>query len=384
MDGEMKRGLAAYQNTLSKTPVDAQPGLIKTLEGLPKAKARAPVPAADADGSKLPESKYRRVAKFLILIGSEEAAKVLANLDEEQVERISQEIALIRGIPSDEAAAILDEFASLLSGAYRYGGAAQGGMDEARKLLYAAFGAEKGEAFLRRAVPSASETAFSFLEDFSGEQLAMLLREESPATGALILSRTSPKLSAAVLAACDGDWRKETIRRIGRLGRVSPEVLSQVAQSLREKARLLGSAETRNVDGMGALAAILKQSDVSFGDKILGDLAETDADLSRTIKDLLYTLDDVVNAEDRPIQEKLSSMSIRDLAVLVKGRPDAFTEKILSNVSANRRAEVRLELDIIGPITKKDSEAAIKVFMEWFRKEREEGSILMVGDELVE
>jgi flagellar motor switch protein FliG len=330
------------------------------------------------------ESKFRRVAKFLILIGSEQAAKVLENLDEEQVEQISREITSIRGINSEEAAEILSEFHSLLSGAFHYGGAAQGGVDEARRLLYAAFGPEKGETLLRRAVPQIDEGVFGFLEDFSGEQIISLLHDETPATGAMIFSRLDPKLSAAALSCADAEWRKETIRRIGKIGRVSPEVLEKVAESLREKARHVSSPATTNLDGTKALAAILKHTDISFGDKILGELAESDAELSKNIREKLFTLDDVVKADDKPIQEKLHSMSVKEIAVLIKGRPEDFTEKILSNISANRRTEIRAESDFIGPVTKKDSENAIKAFMEWFRTAREEGAILLLGDDLIE
>ncbi|MDR3324897.1 MAG: flagellar motor switch protein FliG [Spirochaetaceae bacterium] len=387
MNENEKRGRAAYKKTLSKAKDKARAApearLIKTPDAPPAAAAPPAPPPAKSDGAKS-ESKHRRVAKFLILTGAEEASKILTHLETDQVERITQEIAAIRGIPPDEAARILEEFADLLSGAYSRGGAARGGADEARKLLYAAFGSEKGEAFLRRAVPGSDETPFSFLEDFSGEQLSLLLRDESPATGALILSRIAPALSAAVLSAGEAAWRKETVRRIGRLGRVSPEVLAQVAQSLREKARRLGSAATSDVNGKETLAAILKHTDLAVGDKILSDLSHTDADLSRDVKELLHTLDDVVKAEDRPIQEKLHTMSVAEIATLIKGRPAAFAEKILSNVSAHRRVEVRVESDLIGPITKKDAEAAIKAFMEWFRSGREDGSIIMIDDELVE
>jgi flagellar motor switch protein FliG len=308
---------------------------------------------------------------------------------------LSAEIAAVRGIPSDEAAAVLDEFASLLSGAYDYGGAGQGGVNEARRLLYAAFGPEKGEALLRRSVPASNENGlgrdsriFSFLEDFSGEQIAMLLRDESAATGALILSRLKPETAASVLRSSQESWRQEAVRRIGRLGRVSPEVLEQVASGLREKAHRSSiywqtdADATNEPDGKSTLAAILKHTDISFGEKILGQLAESDADLSSDIKEKLYTLDDVVNAEDKPIQLKLQNMNAKDIAILIKGRPEAFAEKILGNMSAHRRSEVREESDFAGPITKKDSEAAMRAFMEWFRGAREKGEIIL-GDDFV-
>ncbi|MDR2864003.1 MAG: flagellar motor switch protein FliG [Spirochaetaceae bacterium] len=391
---DIKKVLAAYKkNTqVPETPatgVGRQKGEVGRIPA--SAQFLAKIPRAP-DGpfekksreDQAKEPKFRRVAKFLILIGSEEASKVLANLPEDQVELISQEIALIRGISSDEAAGILDEFDTVLSGTYGYSGSSRGGTDEARKLLYAAFGPEKGEALLRRSVPAVNETVFNFLEDFTGEQIALILRDESPAAGALVLSRINPKLSAAALAASGGEWRKEAVRRIARLGRVSPEVLVQVAGGLREKARHIGRTSPEEIDGKGVLAAILKQSDISFGDKILSDLAVDNADLSHDIKERLYTTDDVIKADDRPIQEKLQTMSLRDIAVLIKNRPAEFTEKILSNISANRRVELRSECDFLGPVPKKDCEEAIKIFMNWFRTGCEEGSILLEGDELVE
>ncbi|MDR2795559.1 MAG: flagellar motor switch protein FliG, partial [Spirochaetaceae bacterium] len=328
------------------------------------------------------ESKTRKVAKFLILIGPDQAAKVLANLDEDQVESISREIAGIRGITKEEASEVFAEFQGLLSTSYSYG-VASGGVDEARRLLYAAFGPEKGEIFLRRSVPDVKETLFAFLEDFSGEQLAVLLRDELPAAGAAILSRISPALAAKTLTCSEPEWRLETVRRIGHLGKISPEALEKTAEALREKARAISGVITRDVDGMGALAAILKHSAVSFGDRILNELSEEDPDLSGKLKERLYTLDDVVKAEDKPIQNKLREMDIHDIAVLVKGRGEDFIEKILSNISARRRAEVEDELRFMGLISKKDSDAAIKNFMDWFRNERESGQILILGDELV-
>lgn len=405
------RGVEAYKRTLTRTSdADADDWLVRLAENdfdkpapksepkpdareapLVKAKPAAVGPnygfekkAAPTPEGTTADSKARRVAKFLILIGADEAAKVLENLDEDQVEEISREIAAIRGISSDEASAILEEFNDLLSGTRLFGGSNRGGTDEARRLLYAAFGAEKGEQFLRRAVKETGAGLFGFLEDFSPEQIMMLLRSESPAMGALILSRLDPEISAGVIAASDDEWRKETLMRIGRPGRVEAEVLETVAESLREKARHMGRTEMSDMDGPGALAAILKHSDVSFGDKILSELAESDADLSRDIKERLYTPDDVVKAEDKPIQEKLRTMESRDIAVLIRGRPSGFVEKIMSNISANRRAEVRTESDMQVSVLKKDAEKAITEFMEWFRTEREKGAILMLGDELVE
>jgi flagellar motor switch protein FliG len=323
------------------------------------------------------------VAKFLILIGSEEAAKILAQLEPDQVEELSREIALIRGIGPEESERILDEFRSLLASPYGYTGLSRGGVEEARRLLYAAYGPERGEALLRRAVPEAAENLFDFLEDFSSEQLCFLLREESPAAAALVLSRLSPALSAGALARMTAERKLDIARRIARLGAVGTEVLERVAAGLKEKARHFGRSDRDavNPDGMNTLTAILKHSDLSFGDRILGELEREDPDLGQDLKKRLYTLEDLVFADDRPVQAKLRTLSDREIALLLKGRSTVFAEKIYANLSTARGAQVREEGEIMGAVLKKDADAVAQEFLDWFRQGREEGKILLLNSE---
>jgi flagellar motor switch protein FliG len=329
------------------------------------------------------------VAKFLILIGGDEAAGILSKLDIGQVEAISREIASIRGISGGEAAEILEEFRSILSSNYggpsvRFMGASIGGVEAARHLLYTAFGPEKGMEFLNRALPETKENPLSFMETFSGEQIAFLLKEEYPAAAAMILARLPAKLSAAALGNIDPGRKLEIVRRIAHQGQTAPGVLEQVAAALREKARKLGSVTAEGqttVDGRNALAAILKQSDFSFGDRLLAELDEEDPELSQELKERLHTLEDVIKAEDRPIQEKLQSMVDEDIALLLKGKNEDFIEKILSNVSSQRCTEIREEMRVMGPVPRRDVDNAARAFLNWFRQRREEGKILLLDDE---
>jgi len=333
-------------------------------------------------GDQSAASKYRRAAQFMVLIGSDEASKILSRLDHEQVEAISKEIVTIRSISPEEAEAVLEEFHSLLSSSYGYSGSSSGGLEEARRHLYAAFGPEKGEAILVKAVPEAAENPFDFLSDFSGEQLALLFRDESPAACAMVISRLPSKLSARVLANTNAERKLEIVKRIARQREISPEVLERAAAALREKARYFGRSDAGGeIDGKGVLAAILKHSDLAFGGRLLEELEENDPSLSREMKDRLYTLEDVANAADRPIQDKLRTMEDREIALLLRDRSEAFSQKIFGNLSSARAARIREESEIMGPVPRIETEAAAREFMAWFRLNREEGRILMLSDE---
>ena len=378
------RRLAAYAKTIGKK--DAQHDL-PAEKASPAVTSAPPLLPAGAPAGLLKtggESNYRKVAKFLVLVGVEEAARILGKLAPEQVEKVSRELATIRRIEAAEAEALLSEFPALLSGRGQPAGALDslsGGVEVAREVLRAAFGTEKGDALLVRAVPEAAENPFAFLEDFQGDQVTLLLKDESSATAALVLSRVSPKAAAAALAAMDPHKRLDTLRRIGHLGKVDAEVIERVAAALREKARQVGRSEGSAVDGRSALMEILKRTDSSLGDRLLDELEEGDPELGRDLKERLYTLDDVIRAEDRSVQERLRTMGDRDIVLLLKGRRPAFVEKILSNLSTTRRALVEEERTLIGAVPKKDADKVAKDFLAWFRLGREEGRIILVDDE---
>ncbi|MCL2276595.1 MAG: flagellar motor switch protein FliG [Treponema sp.] len=387
MGNILKHGINIYQNTMKGTIEDnyenqRQPVLVKeTKSPSPDAFNRIPVDKFEAKPQK--DSKYARVAKFFVLIGSEQACGILAELDPQQVGEISKEIAKIKYIKPQEKAEILSEFNALFANnAFRIYGSSRGGIETARRFLYAAKGPVKGEEILNKAIPETKENIFTFLEEFSVDQLVMLIENESAQTAALILSRMPAKQSAGIICKLPPDNKADILKRIAHQKDVSPEVLEQVSAALKEKVRhIAGGANDLKIDGLQTLAAILKQGDYSFGDRLLNEIEEDDPQMGHSLKEKLYTLDDIVGAVDRPIQDKLKTMTENEIAVLLKGRGADFSEKILSCVSAGRRKSIREESELIGAVPKRDCDEAAKNFLSWFRAARERGDIMLYSDE---
>lgn len=381
--------VSAWTPPVVKRPSSTSSSAPESAAGAPASRPGAPRPAAEPspapNDSAAPEgfiktgpteSKYRKVAKFLFLVGKEEAAKILSKLDRPQVELVAKELATIKRVETAEAEVLLEQFRSLLASA-----ADRGGVDAARSLLHAAFGPEKGESVLKKAVPEAAENPFAFLEDFEGDQVALLLKGEPAAVSSLVLSRMSPKSAAAAINAMDEASRLDVLKRIAKIGKVAPEVLERSAAALREKARQVGRQTGETVDGRSALAEILKYADSSLGDRLLEELEEDNPDLGRDIKERLFTLDDIVRVDDRSVQEKLRAMSDSEIALVLKGRRPAVAEKILSNISAQRRALVNDERAIQGPVPRSEADAAAREFLAWFRARKDEGRLVFMDDD---
>jgi flagellar motor switch protein FliG len=327
--------------------------------------------ASSQDGK---ESIFRRVAKFLLIIGVDEAAKILPHLTEEQTEKIIPEIASIRSVEPDEASAILAEFQALVVRA-REGG----GVETAHTILEKAFGEDKAREMFEKAVPFPAGRPFEYLDDMDSERVYLLLKDESVAVTALVLSHLKPKTAAAVITRMPADEKTKIVYRLAKMEAVLPEVLRRIDHSMHEKLLLVNTSKSENLDGRNALAQILKKMSPENEQSILGTLSEEDPDLGQDLRSRLFTIDDILDSDDRFIQNYLRKMQDGDIAILIAGKPDAFRRKILTNVSKSRAAAIEDEEQIRSPVLRRDSEKITSSFFSAMRRAFEAGDLIVKG-----
>ena len=320
------------------------------------------------------ESIYRRVAKFLLVIGIDEAAKILPHLSEEQTEKIIPEIASIQKITPEEADEVLKEFNSLVEKSRE-----EGGIDTARTILSKAFGEKKADDLIDKTVPNAEGKPFEYLEGIDSERISFLLHDESAAVQALVLSEIEPKNAAAVIDKMDDSTKKDVILRIAKMKPVSPIVMQQIDKSLHEKMLAQNTENSQNLDGRGALAQILKKMNPSAEQKIISSLSDQDPDLGADLRKRLFTEDDVVGADNKYLQNVLRAMSDDDIAHLIADKKDDFRAKILTNVSKTRGDVILEEENILKPMKRSDCEKQTSQFFARLRRAWEDGDLRIEG-----
>ncbi len=86
-------------------------------------------------------SGTRKAAMLLISLGDQASAKIVSQLSDDEIQRVSKEVARIKSLSGDQVEGVLEEFYNLtLASDY----VVSGGVDYARKMLVAAFGPEAG------------------------------------------------------------------------------------------------------------------------------------------------------------------------------------------------------------------------------------------------
>ena len=330
---------------------------------------KVPVSKKEADGR---DSVYRRVAKFLLIIGVDEAAKILPHLTEEQTEKIIPEIASIRSVSPEETSQILEEFETLLKNARE-----SGGIDTAREILRKAYGEKKAKELIDKSVPFPLEKPFEYLNDIDNERINLLLKEESVQVKALILSHLNPKKAASVINLMDSKEKSEVAFRLLKLEPVSPEVIKNLDEVLHKKVLLQNSQRTHSLDGKKILAEILKKMSFSTENSILSKISTEEPSLANDLRERLFTVDDVVNSDDRFVQETLMMYSNYEIACLVYKREEKFTKKIFQCISQGRVSQVQEELNINQTFLKSECDIIYSKFLNTLRNAFEEGKLFI-------
>src|SRR5580693_4760544 len=89
----------------------------------------------------------RKVAILMVMIGHEASSAILRELDEDEVQEISREIARVQSLSSEETEGVLEEFYQM---AVAHDYVVKGGIEYARKVLMNAFGPEQAKKMLER------------------------------------------------------------------------------------------------------------------------------------------------------------------------------------------------------------------------------------------
>ena len=324
------------------------------------------------------EQKTSKAAKFLLLLGKDEASKVLKNLNQEEIEEVISQIAATPLVDSVEARELLEEFGEKFSGIEVK--RSRGGVDTAREFLSAAFGETKAAEILGMVVKESVPNPFEFLNDLNFTQLSILLRKESIFTVSLVLTYIDPLLASRVLESLPEQERVQVVLRLANMGKVSTEVIETVKKTLQDKFILIGRDDSEELDGRSSLANILRYMDISDENRLIEEIEYENPELAMQIKEKLYTMDTVLHMKDTDLQKILFEFSEQEIAKILKGQTREIQDKINGSLSSRRKLLVADEGDIMGLIPRTEADESVRMFLEKLRKKEEEGTITIIRE----
>ncbi len=323
-----------------------------------------------------------KIAIFLIQLGEDTTANLFANMNIETITEISKYIARSRDIDKQIATAILEEFYAIFQ-SNQY--IRSGGMEYAKDILYKTLGPDEAQKVLDSLSKSIDNAqSFSYLDQVKPQQLADFIINEHPQTIALILAHMDPTNAAETLSFFPDELRSEVTIRMANLGDISPSIIKRVSTILESKLESLTSYKVE-VGGPRAVAEILNRLGQKAAKSTLGLIEQADDKLATTIKDMMFTFEDIIKMDNNGIREILKVADKKDLMIALKGAPDELRDKFLGNMSQRAQDAFLEEMQFLGAVRVKDVEEAQRKIVEEVQKLSEQG-LIQIGesDEMIE
>ena len=318
----------------------------------------------------------KKAAIVLVALGTEASSKIFQKMSDDEVEKITTEIARLEGVTPDIREKVLEEFHHLTM-AQQF--ISQGGIEYAREVLEAALGPARAKEILEKVQNAIRTTGFNLLEHVDPQQLVNFIQKEHPQTIALLLAHMGTQAAASILSALPAEMQVEVATRIATMESISPEVLAQVEQVLSDQIKSLFGGNVSEIGGVKAIAEMLNMVDRGAEKNILGNLERENPELAAEIKNLMFVFEDILLIDDRSMQRVLKEVDTKELSLALKGSSEEVQNKFFKNMSSRASEMIKEEMEYMGPVRLKDVEECQQRIVDVIRRLEDDGEIIISG-----
>jgi flagellar motor switch protein FliG len=312
----------------------------------------------------------QKAALVLSSIGAENASAVFKHFTDEEIERLTLEVAKLDYWPAEQVEGVLNDFYELC---LTQKVISEGGVDYAREVLEKAFGSQQANALFDKITKQLKTKAFSFVRKSDYKNLLAIVQNEHPQTIALILSYSRSDQASAILSELSKDVRIDVVERIARMDSASPDVVKSIEETLEKKFASLANMESMEVGGINYIADVMNNVDRATEKFIFDELIQRDPKLAEEIRQKMFVFEDVVFLDSMSIQTFLKECDPKDLAVAIKGSTAEVAEVIYANMSTRMRETTQTDVEYLSNVRMRDVEEAQQRIVAIIRRLEDEG-----------
>jgi len=317
-----------------------------------------------------------RAAILLLTLGETEAAQVLKHMGAKEVQRIGSAMSKLANVSREEVNTVITQFSQSVESETSVGV----GTDEfLRKVLVDALGQDKAASIIDRINIGRSTKGLEALKWMDARAVAELIRLEHPQIIAIVIAYLDADQSAEVLTHLPANMRSDIVVRIATLDGVQPSALNELDDIMEKQFAGKSSAKTSSMGGAKAAANIINLLEPSQEGMIMEQIAKADQALGARIQDLIFVFDNLLELDDRSMQELLRQVPSDRLLLALKGADEALKEKIFKNMSQRASEMLKDDLEAKGPVRISEVEGAQREILQIARKLADAGAIALGG-----
>lgn len=332
-----------------------------------------PVPAPMQHQTNL--SNFQKAATVIISLGSDVASNVYRYLSEEEIEKLTIEVANLSNVSVADTESVLTDFYQMC---VTQKVVSEGGMDYAKTILEKAFGSQQASVLLDRVANSMKLKTFEFIRKADYKNLMAVIQNEHPQTIALVLSYATADQTSTIIAELPKETQIEVVQRIATMESASPEIIKIVEENLAAKFSSIVSVDFTQIGGVNYIADVMNHMDRSNERFIFDELSKKDEELSDEIRKRMFVFEDIVYLDDMSIQRFLRDVDSKDLVLAIKGSNQEVTNLIYKNMSQRQAETIKSDLEFTHNVRLKDVEEAQQRIVGTIRRLEEEGELVIL------
>jgi flagellar motor switch protein FliG len=250
------------------------------------------------------------------------------------------------------------------------------------------FGKERADDLLMlvRRSQEAAQGNLAKLQRTDPQQLGKLLDSEHPQTIALVLAHLDPRRASLVLDNLSEEHKVVSIQRLAEMRQFSPEMAQKVAHILHRRLENVGDTARKSYSGFKAVADLLNRVNAEESKKILETIEEAQLELALSIRNLMFTFDDLVTVPPATIREIVSGVDKRQLALALRGTNDEMRAQIFKAMSSRAVEMLKEDMEVLGPVRSREVAQAQQEILNLARRLEAEGKVILkleTGDEML-
>ena len=316
----------------------------------------------------------QKAAAVIVALGADKASKVYKYLGEEEVEKLTVEVAKLGHLDADQSDAALDDFYKTC---LTQKVVTDGGLEYARSVLEKAYSEATANDLLSKVTKYLKNRSFEFIRKTDSKNLYSMLQHERPQTIALILSYTDSEQAAQVIAELPEDKKIPVVECIARMESASPEAIKLVESQLRHKFDNILTTDYTVIGGVDYIADVMNHMDRSNEKAIFDEMGKDDPELADTIRKKMFVFEDILTMDERSIQRFIRDCDMKDIVYALKNATEEMSDLFYRNMSSRMAETIQSDLEITVNVRLRDIEEAQQHIVNTIRRLEEAGELII-------
>jgi flagellar motor switch protein FliG len=317
-----------------------------------------------------------RAAVLMMIVGDEEAAAILQKLDPDEVRELGTAMMNVADVSEWEMAQVLDDF----TGRAQERSAIQfDPRPKVETVVTKALGPERASTILSRILPPEPNESIAQLAWMEAPEIAAMLEEEHPQIAAVLLAHLEPEIAGKVLEMLPEAIQPQVLRRVAKLGPVTPQAIATLTQVLERHSAQPKRAAGVQMGGTREAAKIMSAVRKVTEQKVMPKLAKLDREVAKAIEEAMFVFDNLLELDDKNMGTLLRNIDSDVLVRSLKGVDEEGRNRFLSCMSSRAADTIRDEMEARGPMKMAEVLDAQKQMIAIARQLVKDGTITMPG-----